>query len=133
MGYRIQGKVSDCGQLGGRQNDPCSFKLTHWIAVSQPTSCEPMCEALSNSLDIKFWLCEWVPTSSNVTENETPMKAKKQSSEGTPFNDDDKRKRIMNYDLLVCTWNSRILNKDGASAKLAETLTECGADITAIQ
>ena len=68
-----------------------------------------------------------------ATENKPAMKAKKQASEGTPFNDDDQRKRIMDYDLRVCTWNIRNRNRDGASAKLAETLTECGADITAIQ
>ena len=68
-----------------------------------------------------------------ATENKTPMKAKKQASEGTPFNDDDQRKRIMDYDLRVCTWNIRTLNRDGASAKLAKTLIKCGADITAIQ
>ena len=45
-----------------------------------------------------------------ATENETPMKTEKQASEGTPFNDDDKRKRIMDYDLQVCTWNIRTLN-----------------------
>ena len=61
-----------------------------------------------------------------ATEYETPMKR-------TPFNDDDQCKRIMEYDLRVCTWNIRTLNRDGASAKLTETLTECGADITAIQ
>ena len=44
-----------------------------------------------------------------ATENKTPMKAKKQASEGTPFNDDDQRKRIMDYDLRVCTWNMRTL------------------------
>ena len=68
-----------------------------------------------------------------ATENETTMKAKKQVSEGTPFNDDDQRKRIMDYDLRLYTWNSWTLNWDSSSAKLAETLTECGADITAIQ
>ena len=61
------------------------------------------------------------------------MKAKKQASEGTPFNDDDQRKRIMDYDLRVCTWNIRNLNRDRASAKLAESLIKCGADITDIQ
>ena len=55
-----------------------------------------------------------------ATENETPMKAKKQASKGTPFNDDDQRKRIMDYDLRVCNWNIRALNRDGASAKLAK-------------
>ena len=39
----------------------------------------------------------------------------------------------MDYDLRLCTWNIRTQNWDGASAKLAETLTEYGADITAIQ
>ena len=57
------------------------------------------------------------------------MKAKKQASEGTPFNDDDQRKQIMDYDLRVCTWNIRTLNRDGASAKLAKTLIKFGADI----
>ena len=66
-------------------------------------------------------------------KNETPMKAKKQASEGTPFNDDDQRKRIMDYDLRVCTWNIRTLNRDGASAQLPKILIRCGADITAIQ
>ena len=61
------------------------------------------------------------------------MKAKKQATEGTPFNDDDKCKRIMNYLLRVCTWNIRTLNWYGASAQLAETFIECGADITARQ
>ena len=59
--------------------------------------------------------------------------AKKQASEGTPFNDDDHVKRIMDYDLRVCTWNIGTLNTDGASAQLAEDLIECGPDITAIQ
>ena len=53
------------------------------------------------------------------------MEAKKQASEGTPFNAD---KRIMDY-LRVCTWNVRILNKDGASAHLAVALIECSANI----
>ena len=66
-------------------------------------------------------------------KNETPMKAKKQASEGIPFNHDDKRNRIMGCDLRVCTWNSRTHNRDGASAQLAEFLIECGADITVIQ
>ena len=39
----------------------------------------------------------------------------------------------MDYDLRVCIWNIRTLNRDGASAQLAEILIECGADITAIQ
>ena len=68
-----------------------------------------------------------------ATENETPMKAKKLAAEGTPFNDDDQRKRIMDYDLRVCTWNIRSLNRDGASALLVEILIECGGDITTIQ
>ena len=38
-----------------------------------------------------------------ATENETAMKAKKQASEGTAFNDDDDGKRIMEYDLRICT------------------------------
>ena len=54
-----------------------------------------------------------------ATENEIPMKAKKQASEGTPFND-----------LRACTWNIRTLNS--ASAKLAKTLIKYGADISAI-
>ena len=68
-----------------------------------------------------------------ATENKTPMKAKRQASEGIPFNDDDQRKRIMDYDLRVCAWNIRTLNRDGAFVKLAKTLIKCGADITAIQ
>ena len=68
-----------------------------------------------------------------ATENETPMKAKKQASEGTLFNDDAQRKRIMDCDLRVCTWNIRTLNRDDASAQLAQTLIECVADIIAIQ
>ena len=68
-----------------------------------------------------------------ATENGTAMKAKKQSSKGTSFNDDDQRKRIMDYDLRVCAWNIRTLNRDGAFVKLAKTLIKCGADITAIQ
>ena len=68
-----------------------------------------------------------------ATANETPMKAKKQASEGTALNNDYKRKRIMDYDLRVCTWNIQTLNWDGASAQLAKTLIECGADITAMQ
>ena len=35
----------------------------------------------------------------------------------------------MDFDLLVCTWNIRTLNRDGASAKLAKSLIKCGADI----
>ena len=53
-----------------------------------------------------------------TTENETPMKAKKQASEETPLNDDNHGKRIMNYDLRVRIWNIRTLNRDGASARL---------------
>ena len=68
-----------------------------------------------------------------ATENKTPMKAKRQASEGIPFNDDDQRKRIMDYDLRVCTWIIRTLNRDHVSATLAETLIKCGADITTIQ
>ena len=60
------------------------------------------------------------------------MKAEKQVSEGTPFNVDDQRKQIMDCDLRVCTWNIRKLNRDRASATLAETLIKCGAHITAI-
>ena len=45
-----------------------------------------MCEALSNSLDIKFGLAKSLQL---AMENETPMKAKKQASEETAFNDDD--------------------------------------------
>ena len=67
------------------------------------------------------------------TENETSMKAIKQASEGTPFNDDDQCKRIMDYDLRVCTWNILTLNRDGASTQLAKALIECRADITVIQ
>ena len=66
-------------------------------------------------------------------ENEIPMKTKKLVWEGTAFNDDDHGKRIMDYDLRVCNWNIRILNRDGASAQLADALIKCGADITAIQ
>ena len=63
-----------------------------------------------------------------ATENKTPMKAKMQASEETYFNDDDQRKRIMYYDLRVCTWNIRT-----PIATVAEILIKCGADITAIQ
>ena len=68
-----------------------------------------------------------------ATENETPMQAKKQASEGNPFNDDYHFKRIMDYDLRVFTCNIRTINRDRASATLAETLIKCVADITAIQ
>ena len=47
--------------------------------------------------------------------NETAIKAKKQVSEGTPFNDDD-------HDLRVCTWNIRTPNRDGASAQLGHKM-----------
>ena len=56
-----------------------------------------------------------------ATENKTAMKAKKQASEGTPINDDDQRKRIMDYGLRVCIWNIRTLNRDRASVTLTET------------
>ena len=51
-----------------------------------------------------------------ATENETPMKARKQATEETPFKYDDQRKQVMDYDLRVCSWNIRTLNRDGASA-----------------
>ena len=62
-----------------------------------------------------------------ATENQTPMKAKKQASTGTP------NEQIMDYDLRICTLNIRTLNREGASAQLAEALIECRADITVIQ
>ena len=34
---------------------------------------------------------------------------------------------------MTTNWNIRALNRDGASAQLAEALIECSADITAIQ
>ena len=68
-----------------------------------------------------------------TTESEIKIKTKKQVSKETAFNEDNDGKRIKDYELRVCTWNIRTLNRDGASAKQAETLTECGADITAIQ
>ena len=68
-----------------------------------------------------------------ATANETEMKAKKQVLKGTPFNDDDQWKRIMDFYLRVSTWSIRTLNRDGASAKLAAALIGCGADIIAIR
>ena len=61
------------------------------------------------------------------------MKAKKQVSEETAFNEDNDGKRIMDYELRVCTWNIRTLNKNGAFAKLADPLIKFSADITTIQ
>ena len=55
------------------------------------------------------------------------MKARKQASGGTAFNDDP-GKQIMDYDLRVCTWNIRTFNSDVASALLAKALIECQAD-----
>ena len=66
-------------------------------------------------------------------ENEIPMKTKKLVWEGTAFNDDDHGKRIMDYDLLVCAWNIRSLNRDNASAQLSKALIKCRAGINAIQ
>ena len=68
-----------------------------------------------------------------ATENEPPMKAKKQASDGTAFNDDGHDKRIMDYGLRVCTWNIWTFNRNGAFAQLAEALIKCRADINAIQ
>ena len=88
-----------------------------------------MCEALFNSVDIKFGLCEVLGPRH---KNETPMKAKKQASDRTSFDDDDHGKLIMDYEHPGTSGNIRTINRDGVSAQL-EAFIECKADITAIQ
>ena len=86
---------------------------------------------LSNSLDIKFGLCEELATRHGKRNSN---ESKKQASEGTPFNDDDHGKGIIGYDLRLSTWNIRTLNTDGASAELADAASpENAVDKTRMQ
>ena len=92
--------------------------------------CNPL--AVNRFVKRQFQLISWIlnlgcaMSLELATENETPLKAKKQASQGTAFNDDDGN-RIMDYDLRVCICNIRTFNRNDASAQLAEDLIGCGA------
>lgn len=61
------------------------------------------------------------------------MRDTRRASDWIPYNVDDHGKRKKDYDLRVCTWNVRTLYRPGAAQQLADALTKCKADITAIQ
>ena len=51
----------------------------------------------------------------------------------TDFDDNPRRKRIKAQDLRIFTWNVRTLYRPGAVTQLDKVLSNCKADITALQ